>query len=40
VNLQLALLSSDKDLLLIFRLLAISIILLIAFLFSFSEKNY
>ena len=39
VNLQLALLSSDKDLLLIFRLLAISIILLIAFLLSFSEKK-
>jgi len=39
VNLQLSLLSSDKDLALIFRFLAMSIMLLIAFLLSFSGKK-
>jgi len=39
VNLQLSLLSIDKDLPLIFRCRAISIMLLIAFLLSFSGKK-
>jgi hypothetical protein len=39
VNLQLSLLSSDKDFPLIFRFPAISIILLTAFLLSFSGKK-
>jgi len=39
VNLQLSLLSGDKDFLLIFRFPAISIMLLIALLLSFSGKK-